>query len=626
MKRDSYDFLPVPCLPLPPQPIACDVLAQKYLQAGETNESEIFDRVAQALASAESPELRVRWERRFRSNLSAGAIGAGRIMRAAGAGTEDTLINCFVQPLGDSILGTDEQGFPGICEALRESAQTLRRGGGVGYDFSRLRPRGALVNGSGSMASGPCSFIDLFDRSGASVQGSGSRRGAQMGVLRIDHPDVREFIRAKRTPGRWSQFTVSVAVTDAFMHAVEQGASWALVHMARPCEDLCRHGAYRRADGLWVYETVSATELWDELLQAAYDVAEPGVLFLDAINRDNNLRAIEQIAATNPCGEQPLPPYGGCDLGPIILTRFVVHPFGLGGIPRFDFDTFRSCIAVQVRALDNVLDVTQWPLPAQQQEALSKRRIGVGFTGLGDAFVMLGLRYDSAAGRYMAARIAQTMRDTAYRASVELAIVKAPFPLFAADAYLETGTFASRLPRTIQAYIREHGIRNSHLLSIAPTGSVSLAFADNVSSGIEPAFAWAYLRKKQESDGTCTEYEVQDHAWRLYRHLMGTTTKLPDSFVTALQIDPTDHLAMMQAVQPYIDSAISKTVNVPADYPFENFQVLYRQAWHSGLKGLTTYRPNDIRKWVLAHVPDNLPDHGVGRTRTGCISPIVVPG
>jgi ribonucleoside-diphosphate reductase alpha chain len=593
MKRDDA------AAALQVQPISRDVLAEKYLKPGETDVEHLFTRVAAALASVEAEGQRAEWQERFHANLRAGAIGAGRIMSAAGTSLEATLINCFVQPVGDSIQGVDDGGYPGIYEALREAAETMRRGGGVGYDFSRIRPRGAEVRATASIASGPCSYIDVFDHSCATVESAGARRGAQMGVLRIDHPDVLEFITAKRKPGRWSNFNVSVAVTNEFMQALEAGADWELVHRARPGAALLADGARQREDGLWVYRTIPAAQLWDTVMRSAYDFAEPGILFPDTINRDNNLRYCENIAATNPCGEQPLPPYGCCDLGPVILTRFVKHPFGFGGLPQFDFDAFAECVAVQVRALDNVLDLTFWPLPQQRAEAGSKRRIGVGFTGMGDTLAMLCLRYDEAAGREMAVGIARRMRDAAYAASVALAREKGAFPAFDADKYLEEGTFASRLPEAIRQSIREHGIRNSHLLSIAPTGTVSLAFADNASNGIEPAFSWTYTRRKREGDGTTSEYAVEDHAWRLYRTLGGNVDDLPPYFVSAMQMDATGHIAMMEAVQPFVDTAISKTVNVSADYPYEDFKHLYLQGWRAGLKGLATYRPNSIVGAVL---------------------------
>lgn len=968
---------------LPPQPISTDVLREKYLKDGETTIEQLYDRVARALASVEKPELRAQYEAQFRRNLDAGAIGAGRIMSAAGTGIQATLINCFVQPVGDCIQGTDDDGYPGIYEALREAAETMRRGGGVGYDFSRIRPKGACVKGTASTASGPCSYINVFDQSCATVESAGARRGAQMGVLRIDHPDVLEFITAKRTPGRWNNFNVSVGVTDAFITAVQQDSDWALVHPAEPGADQVKQGACQRADGQWIYRTLPAQELWDTIMKSAYDFAEPGILFLDRIQTDNNLRALESINATNPCvtadtwvmtdagarqvheligqpfkalvngqaypvesagffatgtkpvfelqtregqrlrltanhrvrrvaqqtrytqtldwtpaerlqpgdqivlndhraafgwdgpgteaqgylmglligagtlkadkavisvwapelravgqggavvarsgadgvieaaeaamaslphradfsgfqrpvagrgerrmasaslrylalslglkpgaktltpdierqssdfyagllrglfdadgsvqgsqskgvsvrlsqsddallrsaqrmlqrlgivstlyterrhaglrlmpdgkgeqqiyetqaqhelvisgenlrtfaetvgfadtdkaerlqaalagykrdlnrerftvtvsalvpcgeepvydvtvsdvhafdanglvvhncGEQPLPPYGCCDLGPIILTQFVRNAFGHGGGAGFDFEAFAQSVAMQVRALDNVLELTHWPLPQQEREAQAKRRIGVGFTGLGDTLVMLGLPYNAPEGREMARRIAECMRDSAYLASVELAVEKGAFPLFDAKTYLAEGTFASRLPDEIKKQIKKHGLRNSHLLSIAPTGTVSLAFADNASNGIEPAFSWTYTRKKREADGTRSEYEVQDHAYRLYQALGGDTAKLPAAFVGALEMSAEDHIAMMQAVQPYIDTSISKTVNVAADYPYEDFKQLYLQAWTARLKGLATYRPNSILGAVLEVKP-----------------------
>lgn len=750
---------------LPPQRITREMLRGKYLREGESTVDQIFDRVARALASVEEPAFRAEYARRFRENLEAGAIGAGRIMANAGVGrsadagaskgrgaTEGqaarkradtggrgTLISCFVQPVGDCIRGWDADGFPGLELALREAMATMRQGGGVGYDFSRIRPRGARGKAGVNLPGGPCAYIDRFDQACASLEAAGARRGAQMGVLRIDHPDVLEFITSKRTPGRWVHFNLSVAVTDVFMEAVEQGSEWPLVHRADPGVDALKRGAHRQADEQWVYGTLPARDLWETVMRSAYDFAEPGVLFLDRIQSDNNLRTIETINATNPCvagdtgvmtdagplrvsaligrsfnarvngqvfqvpdpgfvvkgiepvfelltregpslrltadhrvrrvaegvgpgewvaawdlrpgdrivvidhkiatvgtatfvalrpcgeetvydvavpgvhafeangflvhncGEQPLPPYGSCNLGPIILPRFVCHPFGFGGAVSFDFDAFSRSVALQVRALDNVLDLTDWPLPQQRREAMAKRRIGVGFTGLADALVMLGLRYDEPAGRAMARRIAECMRDTAYRASVSLAVEKGPFPLFDAESVLAEGTFASRLPEDIRKIIRAHGLRNSHLLSVAPTGSVSIAFADNTSSGIEPAFSWRYVRKMRAVAGAdaVRSHAVQDHAFRLYAALGGDTTKLPPAFVHALEISPEDHIAMVAAVQPYIDASIAKTVNLTADCAFEDFKKLHRLAWASGLKGLTTYRPNAIREPVL---------------------------
>lgn len=582
------------------QPISAEVLVEKYAKGDERSADDVHRRVAHALAQAEKPAERRHWEARFLEALGAGFVPAGRVQSAAGTGLAATLINCFVQPVGDSITSV-EDGHPGIYTALAEAAETMRRGGGVGYDFSRIRPRGAYVASTQSSASGPVSYMRVFDRSCETVESAGSRRGAQMGVLRCDHPDVEEFIHAK-DQGDLKNFNISVGVTDAFMQAVRDDAEFELVHRAEPSAAHRAAGAVQRGDGLWVYRRLRARALWDQVMRSTYDHAEPGVLFLDTINRENNLAYCETIASSNPCAEQPLPPYGCCCLGSIDLTRFVREPFEPGA--RFDEAGFARVAAVAVRMLDNVLDVTVWPLPQQHEEARRKRRVGLGFTGLGDALVMLGLRYDTEPARAMAARIAEVMRDAAYEASVALAKERGAFPLFNADLLLSGSGFASRLPAPLREQIRAHGLRNSHLLSIAPTGTISLAFADNASNGIEPAFSWTYTRKKRMPDGGFKEYAVEDHAWRLYRHLKGADAPLTPAFVTALEMSAQAHAQMVAAVAPFVDSAISKTVNVPADYPYADFQDLYLQAWQAGLKGLATYRPNAVLGSVLSVAPE----------------------
>ena len=605
LTQSDIFLAPTPLAPvasLPAQDISAEVLQEKYAKGEERTLDELRQRVARALAEAEEPAQRGAWTARFFEAQKRGFIPAGRILSAAGTELSATLINCFVQPVGDSIASV-EDGHPGIYTALTEAAETMRRGGGVGYDFSRIRPNGAWVGSTQSHASGPVSYMRVFDRSCETVESAGSRRGAQMGVLRCDHPDIVDFIRAK-DQGDLKNFNISIGVTDAFMEAVLARGLVELVHRAEPGPAQKEEGAYQRDDGLWVYRKLAAAELWDQVMRSTYDHAEPGVLFVDRINADNNLHYCESIAATNPCAEQPLPPYGCCCLGSIDLTRFVREPFGAKAA--FDEAGFAEVCAVATRMLDNVLDVTPWPLPAQAQEAANKRRIGLGFTGLGDALVMLNLRYDSEAAREQARRISEMMRDAAYDASADLAAEKGAFKLFNADLYLSGGSFATRLPQALKDKIRAQGLRNSHLLSIAPTGTISLAFADNASNGIEPAFSWAYTRKKrlgQAEGGGFKEYQVEDHAWRLYRHLFGTETALSPAFVTALELSAADHAAMVAAVAPYIDTSISKTVNVPADYPYIDFQDLYTQAWKSGLKGLATYRPNSILGSVLSVEP-----------------------
>jgi ribonucleoside-diphosphate reductase alpha chain len=525
------------------------------------------------MAAAEPKRARARWSARFAEAMADFAfLPAGRILAGAGTGRAVTLFNCFV-------MGRIEDDLASIFENVKEAALTMQLGGGIGHDFSTLRPKGALVRSIGADASGPVSFMDVWDAMCRTIMSAGARRGAMMATLRCDHPDIEAFVHAK-DKGDLSNFNISVGVTDEFMRAVERDLPFDLVHRGK------------------VYRTVRARDLWEQVMRSTYDHAEPGVLFLDRINRDNNLQYCETIAATNPCAEQPLPPYGCCCLGSIDLTKYIAKPFTEES--SFDFERFGRTVETAIRMLDNVLDVTAWPLEAQRKEAMAKRRVGLGFTGLGDALIMLRLKYDTEEARAMAASISEGMRDRAYLASAALAEEKGAFPLFNADLYLSGPSFASRLPDEVKSTIREKGLRNSHLLSIAPTGTISLAFADNASNGIEPPFSWTYTRKKRMPDGSLQEFPVEDHAWRRYRAGGGDIDALPPYFVTALEISAAAHEQMVAAVAPFIDTSISKTVNVPEDYPYAEFQDLYFSAWKSGLKGLATYRPNKVLGSILS--------------------------
>ena len=593
IKEDSS---PKSIVSLPEQAICAEVLVEKYAKGNERTVHDVRLRVARALAAMETEDKRALWEKKFLDAQECGFVPAGRIMSAAGTSLSATLINCFVQPVGDSITEVVD-GRPGIYTALAEAAETMRRGGGVGYDFSSIRPKNAFVKGTQSHASGPISYMRVFDRSCETVESAGSRRGAQMGVLRCDHPDIEDFIHAK-DKGDLTNFNVSVGVTDDFMRAVESDGEVELVHKAEPSANTRDGGAYQREDGQWVYRKVRARDLWEQVMRSTYDHAEPGILFLDRMNRDNNLYYCETIESTNPCAEQPLPPYGCCCLGSINLTKFVSAPFSAEA--EFDVAAFSRVVETSIRMLDNVLEATRWPLEAQHAEAQSKRRVGLGFTGLGDALIMLRIKYDTPEACAMSAKISEIMRDASYLASVELAKERGAFPLFNADMYLSGGNFASRLPNEIKQKIRTHGIRNSHLLSIAPTGTISLAFADNASNGIEPPFSWTYQRRKRMADGTWKEYDVEDYAWRIYKHVGGDVKNLPSYFVTALEISAKAHKDVVAAVAPFIDTSISKTVNVPEDYPYAEFEDLYMSAWRAGLKGLATYRPNAVLGSVLS--------------------------
>jgi ribonucleoside-diphosphate reductase alpha chain len=532
---------------------------------------ESWARVALAAAQGEAPEQRRRWALEFAGALAGHRfLPAGRILAGAGTQRSVTLFNCFV-------MGTIPDSMDGIFAHLREAALTLQQGGGIGYDFSTLRPRGAEVKGVGADASGPVSFMEVWDAMCRTIMSAGSRRGAMMATLACDHPDIETFVEAKRTPGRLTMFNLSVLASDAFMAAVKDDGEWAL-----------------KFDGR-VYKTLRARELWDRIMRATYETAEPGVVFIDRINAENNLAYCETISATNPCGEQPLPPYGACLLGSINLARLVKHPFEADAA--LDEAELQRLVRIAVRFLDDIIDVSRFPLPEQRAEALAKRRIGLGVTGLADALIFCRTRYGSPESLALIEHWLSLVSHAAYAASAELAKEKGAFPLFDATEYLARPNIR-RLPEEIREAIAAHGIRNALLTSIAPTGTISL-FAGNVSSGIEPVFAYRYARKVLRPDGTQSEEAVEDFALKAFRARFGEEAPLPDYFVTAQTLSPEDHLAVQAAAQKHIDSSISKTINVPAEISFEAFEDVYLKAYAMGCKGCTTYRPSAIRGAVL---------------------------
>ncbi len=531
---------------------------------------DTWRRVARTLAA---PERDVAyWEREFYSALADFRfLPAGRILAGVGTERQVTLFNCFV-------MGAIPDDMAGIFEHLKEAALTMQQGGGIGYDFSTLRPRGAPVRGVGADASGPLSFMDVWDAMCRTIMSAGHRRGAMMATMRCDHPDIVSFVEAKREPGRLRMFNLSVLVTDAFMAAVENDQSWPLMF-----------------DGTH-YRTIAARALWDKIMRATYAYAEPGVIFIDRVNRRNPLAYCESISATNPCGEQPLPPYGACLLGSINLAKLVQFPFESGA--HIDEATLDNITQVAVRLLDNVTDCSNYPLPQQKNEAKAKRRIGLGVTGLADALALCGRRYAAPEALRLTKGWLSTIRTAAYRASIELAAEKGAFPLFDAGKYLP-GETIQELPDELREAIGRHGLRNSHLTSIAPTGTISL-FADNVSSGIEPVFAFRHTRSVLMPDGIRQEQELVNYSYRLYKRLRGPDAALPDYFVDAQSLTPAEHVTVQAAVQMFVDSSISKTINCPEDMDFDAFKDVYLLAYKSGCKGCTTYRPNEITGAILS--------------------------
>ena len=539
---------------------------------------DTWERVANALAEAEHEDVRESWGKAFYEALeSFKYIPAGRIN--AGAGTGDrkvTLFNCFV-------MGTIEDSLPGIYDGLKEAVLTMQQGGGIGYDFSTLRPQGAEVKGVASDSSGPLSFMDVWDASCRTIMSAGTRRGAMMATMRCDHPDVEKFIEAKRDPLRLRMFNMSVLITDKFMAAVKANEKFDLVF-----------------DGK-VYKTINAKSLWDKIMSSTYNYAEPGVIFIDRINEMNNLNYCETIACTNPCGEQPLPPYGACLLGSINMVALLNDDYSM------NMRSLESTVKVAVRMMDNVIDVSKFPLPEQQVEAENKRRIGLGVTGLADALALGGLFYGSDEAVAQTDKWMKAIAVAAYQASIDLAKEKGPFPLFDADKFLATGNM-KQMPKHIRSQVREFGIRNALLTSIAPTGTISL-YAGNVSSGIEPIFAHSYERKVMQKDGSKISQVIEDYGVTKWKR-DNTGVPLPASFVTAQTLTPNDHVRMQAAAQRWVDSSISKTINVPEDINFDDFKQVYMDAYESGCKGCTTYRPNDVTGSVLTATEEGQIEEG----------------
>ena len=574
--------------------ISWRVWKAKYRYRDEGTIADTWQRVARALAAVEIKD-QASWEQRFLGILQDFKfLPGGRVQAGAGTERNVTLFNCFVMgPIEDSITG--------IFSALEEAAVTMQQGGGIGYDFSTLRPRGARAKAVGSIASGPVSFMHVWDAMCGTILSTGARRGAMMATLRCDHPDIEEFIAAKQKSGALRHFNLSVQVTDAFTAAVKENAEWSLVFPAAAFDGqgeivMRDWPGYQEKVPCRVVRRMPARSLWERILRATYDYAEPGVLFIDRINKLNNLWYSEHISTTNPCGEIPLPPYGACDLGSINLTRFVNEPFS----PRAELDmkVIEETVQVAVRLLDNIIDASHFPLPQQAGSAYETRRIGLGITGLADALLMLGYQYGSDESLMLAAEIMGLVCHTAYRTSIGLAEEKGGFPDLDRGKYLD-GPFIRGLPKDIRQGIADKGIRNSHLIAIAPTGTISL-LAGNVSSGLEPVFAASYRRKILDENGEPQELFLIDYAVELWHRTTAAREGVPPGFVTVEDLPVRAHLDMQAALQPFVDNSISKTINVPEDCPFSEFRRIYDLANEMGLKGCTTFRPNPVTGAVLS--------------------------
>ena len=565
-----------------PMPISQQIWDMKYRlkdQNGAFLEHTVEDtwrRIAVALSKAEANPKK--WESIFYDSLTDFKfLPAGRIIAGSGTARNVTLFNCFV-------MGVIPDSMSGIFDMLKEAALTMQQGGGIGYDFSTIRPKGSIVKGIAADASGPVSFMDVWDSMCRTIMSAGSRRGAMMATMRCDHPDIEEFIAAKSDSKKLRMFNLSVLVSDAFMEALKKGEDWRLTFNDK------------------IYKVIKAADLWDKIMRATYNYAEPGVIFIDRINEANNLRYCETITATNPCGEQPLPPYGACLLGSINLARLVEYPFGENA--HLDVSQLENLVATAVRMMDNVIEVSQFPLEVQKLEALNKRRIGLGVTGLADALLMVGLRYGSDEAVEKTEEWMKLIARASYKASINLAKEKGAFSLFDPEKLIASGNM-KQMDDDIKQAVRKFGLRNALLTSIAPTGTISL-YAGNVSSGIEPVFAYSYTRKVLQNDGSHIEEEVVDYAVQMWRDKFGDA-QLPDYFVSAQNLTPSDHVKMQAAAQKWVDSSISKTINCPEDISFDDFKEVYMQAYDTGCKGCTTYRPNEVTGSVLSVASEEKP-------------------
>lgn len=572
-------------------PLCRDVWESKY-KWGDESYSGMFDRVAKAIYAKDDAGEIVAY-----TMMNAGIwMPAGRILAGAGTNKRVTLLNCFVnQDLEDDMAS--------IATGLGNIMLTMQQGGGIGTDFSPLRPPGAILRRTGAVASGPGPFIDTWDSACTTIRSAGDRRGAMMGTLICSHPFLPEFIKAKQTAGRWTNFNVSVLITDEFMGAVQEDQEWILHHSVEPAEQqdpILASYNFTDNDGVlqFAYSVHKARDLWDQILQSTYVYSEPGVIFIDRVNDLNNLNYVEHIQCTNPCGEQPLPAHGCCDLGAVVLSRCVTYPFTEDA--EFNWELLDQAVAVGVRFLDNVIDVTNYPLPEQKEEQFAKRRIGLGISGLADAMHMLGMRYGSPKSCEFTERVMQRIANTAYLTSANLAASKGKFPLCDTEKLLQQ-PFIKKLAPYVQDAIAKAGLRNGVLLTIAPTGTTSIAYG-NGSSGLEPVFAHSMRRKVRQADGSWLAYDEISFGARVWLDLNPgkTLDDLPSYMNVCADVKIHEHIRIQEVCQKWVDASISKTINLPEDITYDEFKDVYQLAYDSGLKGCTTYRPSEVRGSILS--------------------------